>query len=318
MSFETIRPDYDFIDALARESIRLSRERRPENEDLARLFERLQKQEGLAGKAQTDALTAARMGLPQSPNAVLKVRYWRTGRHFPVNREQCALLGTALAFTEEEKRWLMCVWFDHSDKVFEKGTEDPDYISRRKLFDTLKDEFLDKLSPEFLRKAGVEPSRRAGSLRHLYYLDSMEYVCPRQRIPESVYREGPAASLPYDPQFRREMMLLGEIPRTVMIRHLLVMGLPFLNRKLLSDRLVSLGYHPLDETHSGIRGTRTDFALIRLLQEYEQACAGREPQVCLAWIREAMRMLDAAWVRNGAEKMRFMYFKGQGYFEQNR
>lgn len=56
---------------------------------------------------------------PRTGTESLKIRYWRTGRYTPVNREQCLRLAGALELTEEEKRFLIQGYFDRSETVYD-------------------------------------------------------------------------------------------------------------------------------------------------------------------------------------------------------
>ena len=53
---------------------------------------------------------------------VLKIRYWRTGRHYPKNRAACEVFGQALDLDVDEQRDLMINWFNRADRCF--GPED--------------------------------------------------------------------------------------------------------------------------------------------------------------------------------------------------
>ena len=94
-----------------------------------------------------------------------------------------------------------------------------------------------------------------------------------------------------------------------MLRHLIIFDLPHLTLEKLNRQLEFFGYLPLCEEHTMTGGERLDWLLIRLIKLYEEACAGKEEKECLAWFREACRILDRFFVESGKQRMRFMYFK---------
>ena len=116
----------------------------------------------------------------------------------------------------------------------------------------LKQEYLDKVHPVIrlqIYQAGTELEQ---SLRHLYYTDASRYFSfgSRRKLRSDVT----SPSINYLSEFGRQMKLLGEIPRRTMIRHLLLFGMPFINRRLISCRLEHFGYLPLSPDHTQVDG----------------------------------------------------------------
>ena len=195
-------------------------------------------------------------------------------------------------------------FFDRCDRAFSPETAESLYRERLAYFQNLVQEYLLTVHPDRLLEAGVPFGERQKYLRHLYFTDCRSYVSLPEKSPGSHM-----ASASYEAEFKRNFRLLGEIPRTTMLRHLIVLGNPFLSEKLLSDRLARLGYHPLDAEHTTVKGFRLDELLIRLLGLYQEVCAGQKPEVCRQWFSQACRILDEAFVTAGHPQMRFMYFK---------
>ena len=94
---------------------------RPEVKWLQKKFARMQRKYMLKNKSQVDGVLYERMEghQPKTATECLKIRYWRTGRYTPINREQCLRLGRALELTDEEMLFLMQGYFDHSENVYD-------------------------------------------------------------------------------------------------------------------------------------------------------------------------------------------------------
>lgn len=297
------------IKDLADECLEAGKQERPENLWLREMYERFRKEAGGSGKAETDALIYYRMygKNPGKSSDTLKIRYWRTGRHFPSGRETCTEFGKALNLAEAEQKYLMQAYFDRSDCVFKEESEQELYITRRNVMDELVKEYLDKVHPALKLRLYRFGEDMDHCLRHLYYTDAKRYLknCPIEKI--EVERH--ITSISYESEFSRQIKLLGEIPRKTMIRHLLLFGMPFLNRELMSQRLEILGYLPLLKDHTQVTGSRLDQLLLGFLEIYEKSCTGKEPLECLRWFRQSYSFLDGYLEKNNNTELRFLYFK---------
>lgn len=154
---------------LAEECLALGKKERPEKQWMKKMYDRFRVQNGQIGKAAADELLFRRMyaAEPGKTSDTLKIRYWRTGRHMPVSREQCELFGKALNLSEEEQRFLIQGYYDRCDQVFEAGAAGMVYGKRLELLEKLSREYLDKVHPMVKRQlyhAGVKLDQ---SLRHL-------------------------------------------------------------------------------------------------------------------------------------------------------
>ena len=117
----------------------------------------------------------------------------------------------------------------------------------------------------------------------------------------------------YDYQFGREMKLIGDISRNAMIRHLLVLGMPFVSVSRVNGWLEALGYMPLCKKHRQPGGAATDLLVEGLLEIYEKECTGKEPAACMAWFLRAARQMDDALDAAGcafANPFRFKHIIG--------
>ena len=303
--------DTDRVIQFAEECLMRGQEERPELVWLKERYDRFRKKYELLGKQEADRLIFEKMysNVPQKSSDTLKIRYWRTGHHVPSNREQCLAFGKALDMNPEELDYLLRRYYDRNDMVFDEVSEErPEYRERRKLMDALLSEYFQKVHPERLQRMKIPYDAMESNVRHLYYTDALKYVdVTWQKDLQPVERH--ITSINYGSELNRNFRLLGEIPRKTMLRHLLILGIPFLNRKILDERLVRLGYLPLQENHTLVSGEPLDLLLIRLLELYEECCWGMEPDQCSRWFQAACRTLDKYFWEKGNYNLRFMYFK---------
>ena len=296
---------------LANKCIRLSGEERPELTWLKQIYDRFRNRYGISEKGKADSLLYERMysSVPAKPSDTLKIRYWRTGRHLPVKREQCLLFGRALEMNERELDFLIKGYYDRSDLCFEGDKNGyPVFRERKALMEGMVMEYLEKVPPAKQLQMGITRRTLENNIRHLYYTDAMKYVkVGALRIKLSL--DSHITSINYDSELARSLRLEGEVSRRTMIRHLLILGMPYMSRELMDERLSMLGYLPLKEKHTLADGSRMDWLLIRLLELYEGSCRGQEPKACGKWFQNACRRLDIFFEEKGMHNLRFMYFK---------
>lgn len=288
----------------------LGKKKRPEQQWMERMYDRFRAKNGGLGKAEADAFLFRKMyaAEPEKKSDTLKIRYWRTGRHLPVSREQCRLFGKALELSKEEERFLFQGYCDRCDRVFEDGGLEEEYRERAALLEKLADEYLAKVNPLLKRQLYHSGTNLARSLRHLYYTDAKGYIYSGEG--EGNLQVGRhISSLNYMSEFGRQMKLLGEIPRKTMIRHLMIFASPFVNGERLSRLLEGLGYLGLDENHTQADGSRLDRLLLGFLRFYGECCAGEEPAQCQSWLRQASRVLDEYLEKRQSASLRLFYFK---------
>lgn len=297
------------LQRLADSCLEQGKKERPEKQWLGRMYDRFRKENGDLGKAEADELIYMKMyaQVPKKSSDTLKIRYWRTGRHLPVSREQCLSLGKALELDGEETRYLMQGYYDRSDLVFETEQEDGAYRQRMGLLNELIQEYLDKVHPIVKNRLYRSGADMEHSLRHIYYTDAKSYMEARE--PDQTEVKKHIASINYVSEFNRQMKLLGEIPRRTMIRHLLLFSVPFVNRELLNSRLEAFGYLPLDAGHTQVDKSRLDALVLGFLELYEKNCGGKDPEECSRWFRGAYGVLDRYLEKKGNNSLRFLYFK---------
>ena len=295
---------------LAEDCLTLGKTERPEQQWMEQVYDRFRAENGNLGKAEADQLLFRKMyaAEPAKGSDTLKIRYWRTGRHLPVSREQCRLFGNALQLSEKEGRFLLQRYCDRCDRVFESTSQEAVYQERMALLRNLAGEYLDKIHPAMKRQLYHSGADIAHSLRHLYYTDAKGYI--RSREGEHAIQVGRhISSLNYMSEFGRQMKLLGEIPRKTMIRHLMIFANPFVNEEWLSRWLMQLGYLGLDENHTQADGSRLDRLLLGYLRLYRECCAGSSPAQCQSWLRQSSRILDEYLEKRKNTSLRLFYFK---------
>ena len=286
------------------ECVEMSEKVRPEVIWLSDVYDWFRERKGIRRKADADILISERM---HGISALLKVRYWRTGKHIPLNREQCQKLGMALELDENEMRSLLQRYYDRTDISWleEPETSDRVYWERSNRMEDLQKEYLTKTDPDRFLHRSVINGKQKENFRHLYYVDAGRYTLLGD---QSDYLER-AASMSYHTELKRIMLLRGEIPRKTMIRHIIILCAPYLSAERLNENLKAFGYQPLDENHTQIDGTHLDWLLIRILKIYADCCSGKDPEECILWLQKCFRILDHFFADQGIIGLRLMYFK---------
>lgn len=299
------------IISLANTCIKQKPNERPELLWLKKHFEQIQEKYHLKSKTETDIFLYKRMygKDPKKPSDYLKLRYWRTGRSVPGNREQCWLYGNALELSNDEMCFLFQGYYDRSQTIYltPEDISASDYQSKSAYMKDLSDSYLHNVPADKLEYLHIPLENASHYLRHLYFTDAFNYVHMRKVSSEILVKH--ITSTRYDSEFTRQMHLLGEIPRKTMIRHLLILGLPEITLKELNNRLLIFGYLPLTPEHTTLHGAALDDLIIQLMKLYETQCASYLPAKKLLWFQKACRILDKQFIQANADELRFMHFK---------
>lgn len=282
---------------------------RPENQWMKLKYDRFRIEAGGLAKAEADKYIYRKMygADPAKASDTLKIRYWRTGRHLPVTREQCITFGRAINLSEKEMKYMIQAYYDRCDYVFEEGSQQHVYLKRKLQMDELVKEYLEKVHPSLKLRLYRFGNNMEHNLRHLYYTDAKSYL--KNCTVEEIEVEPHITSINYESEFSRQMKLLGEIPRKTMIRHLLIFSMPFINRELMNKRLELFGYLPLDREHTQVDGSRLDQLLLGVFELYEKYCTGKEPLECVKWFHHMYSVLDHYLENIGNTSLRFLHFK---------
>lgn len=287
---------------------------RPEAEWIQLKVNRLTEREGTGSRGDTDRRIFEKMyGRTATKSDTVKIRYWRTGRHLPSGREEGNQFAKALGLDREETLYFFQAYMEKSDLVFEEPPEPSDpcfflYESRRTLMERLISEYIEQVPPARIIQMNIPYDRLAAYARHLYCIDAVSatafYASCRQQAMKNHF-----VSVNYESEFLRIRRLLGEIPRRTMLRHIFLLGIPYLNRRLIDERLKGLGYLPLTEGHTDARGALSDDLVIEFLKLYEHVCTGQDPLMCRQWLMEQLCTLDCYLKDSGREDYRFLYFR---------
>ncbi len=289
---------------------------RPEVVWLKERYGEFMRREGFSGKEAADRCLYERIyGIRPKRQDTLKIRYWRTGWHLPASYGLCAAFGRALRLDREEMRYLLQGYYDSCDRIYEEEPSDSRsaYWLRRKAMKDLTDRYLQSIPQNRLRQMRITERSLEHSMRHLYYTDALGYVYGGSGMAEKMkYMKRHITSVNYDSEFGRNMKLLGVIPRKTMIRHLLILGMPWVGLDWLNEQLRTFGYLELKEHHTLRDGERLDWLLIRILRRYEEYRQDRPAAECFRWMRECCCALDTFFEKEGRRQLRFMYFKALG------
>lgn len=288
-------------------------EERPELQWLKERYQEFMRRHNITKKEAADRYLYEKMyqASPTDAKDLLKIRYWRTGRHFPVKPGVCTAFGKALGLSEDALQYLIQGYYDSCDKLYTaKDVKDSVYLHRTELMLELADAYLAHIPHDRLEQLHIRPDALQHNIRHLYYTDALEYVSIRHTAQKPYYARH-IASVNYDSEFCRNLKLLGVIPRKTMIRHLIIMGGEQISTEWLSSRLQELGYLPLQDSHTLKTGEHLDRLILQILKEYRtfQAENDRTSEEKKRWLRQNLSHLDRILVQTGHKNLRFMYFK---------
>ena len=286
---------------LAEECLQLSGKERPEQVKLKVMYEEKRIACGL-NKGEMDRLLFERIFhcKPESATDVLRIRYWRTGQHYPVNHATALAFARALELTEEETLWMVQSWLDKRDLDGKMLAENPELRRKRCLE-------LQYLAREYLFRKMKTKAFTFNRFRHCYFLDALEYTKPGGVMPQLL--KGTIHSINYDSELKRSMKLSGEIPRRTMIRHLILLDMPELSLETIQEQLIFFGYLPLKAQHTLTDGAYCDRIVIEMIRSYERLCTSGSKEKAEKWFRSCYQKLDLFFAQEGKPAYRFLYFK---------
>ena len=283
---------------------------RPEVTWLQKKYDCFMRENGLTSKLEADALLYEKMyaALPERNSQMTKLRLWRTGHHIPSDRNQILMFGKALGLGGEDQRYLMQVYADRSDMVFDAASAGSAiYQERLKVMETMIQEYLMKLHPAELIQFKIFSNDPLPSLRHIYFSHACAYTFRSSK--DDVRNISRMASISYGSELLRNTRLLGDIPRKTMIRHILIMCIPFISVRVIDGYLSAFGYCPLDSEHTLTGGERFDAMLLQILDLYHACCRHKSPKECSLWLQAAFRDADQYLRAQGKNRLRPFYFK---------
>ena len=292
------------------ETIQKSLDVRPEVKWLQEKYNFFMRKNGLTSRMEADTLLYEKMyaALPEKPSQMTKLRLWRTGHHIPSDRSQILMLGKALELKGQDQLYLMQVYADRSDMVFDTtSTDSPEYQKRLKIMNGMIQEYLSKLHPDELIQFKIFSGDAFPSLRHIYFNHACGYTFRNSK--SDIHNISRLASISYGSELKKNIRLFGDIPRKAMIRHILIMCAPFINERIINEYLTAFGYCKLHSEHTLIGGERFDDMLIRILALYQDSCQHKSPKECRKWLQVTFHYTDQYLRDQGNNKLRPFYFK---------
>lgn len=306
--------EHDVI-RLAERVITREPERRPEAKWIQQRVDRLAAAAGLKSRAETDRLIYEKMyaRAPKKTDTT-KIRYWRTGYHLPAGREEALAFAGVLQLDQSETAWFLQACMEKSDLVFESAPEEECpfyslYKERTALMEAMISQYIESVPPSRMFQLDLSYEKLEAFVRHLYCIDALDGTAFALSSTKKEIVRNHLSSSNYESEFLRIRRLLGEIPRRTMLRQIFLLSLPYLNRRLMDERLLRLGYLPLTEGHTSQRGALVDDLVIGLLKQYEASCKGRDPLTCRHWMFEQLSILDQYFLERKKEEYRFLYFR---------
>lgn len=306
--------EYKII-SLAREIIAREPSRRPEAEWIQQRVNRLAEQEGIKSRAEADQLIYEKMyARAPKKSDTTKIRYWRTGYHLPTSRKEALVFAGVLQLDQKETLYFLQAYMEKSDLLFETppAPTEPVYSRYRERTDLMEDmlsEYISSVSPARMFQLDIPYEELGAYIRHLYCIDALSATAFAESLGHQKIIGEHLTSSNYESEFLRIRKLLGEIPRRTILRHILLLGIPYLNRRLVDERLSGLGYLPLTEGHTSPRGALVDDLVIGLLELYEDACGGESPLTCRDWLLTQLSLLDRYLLDCKREEYRFLFFR---------
>lgn len=300
---------------LARTVISREPGRRPEAEWIQKRVDRIADIEGIKSRAEMDQLIYEKMyARAPKKTETTKIRYWRTGHHLPIRREEALAFARVLQMDQEEINYFLQACMEKSDLVFEEPPEPEhgsyfQYIARTALMEDMISEYIAFVPPARMFQLDIPYENLSAYARHLYCIDALSSTAFASGSHRKEIVENHLSSSNYESEFLRIRRLLGEIPRRTMLRQIFLLGIPYLNCRIVDERLRALGYLPLTEGHTSQRGALVDDVVIGLLKLYEECCTGQDPLSCRHWLFEQLSILDQYFLDCQKEEYRFLYFR---------
>lgn len=299
---------------LAEEIISKEPKRRPEAAWIQTKVDILAASEGIKSKAEMDQLIYEKMyAAAPGKTGTTKIRYWRTGHHLPGSREEALMFTKVLQMNQEETLYFLQACMEKSDVVFENPPEPGEeayfeYRKRTELMETMISEYIASIPPARMLQLDIPYDSLPWYARHLYCIDALSASIFGESPGLKEMAEHHVTSSNYEAEFLRIKRLLGEIPRRAILRQILIMGNPYLNRRLVDERLKTFGYLPLTEGHTSPKGALVDDLVIKFLNFYEEVCTGFTPLACRSWFLEQIGILDR-YLLECDKEYRVLYFR---------
>ena len=240
---------------------------------------------------------------PLKYSQITKIRYWRNGTHFPGNYNETMKFVHALGLETDEIRYFFHACLDQN--YFADEGERQEAVQ---LLQQLKIEFQQKFHPAQLLSYGIRKQDLPGSFRMLYFEKAANYVNLTSMT--KGHKLNPQESASFGSELMRMQKMKGQFSRKSLIRHLIILGSPFLSVEQMNIWLEKLGCAPLQNTlQITAEGYCLDALVTGILELYEKAAMGLEPEEGKQIIRYILSCMDRKLRNQGMEELCFMYFK---------
>lgn len=282
---------------------------RPEKEWLLEKYERYRKRlEEREGRKLTRARTDERLyqelyhTAPLKYSQVTKIRYWRSGVHFPGNYKEALGFARGMGLSEAETEYFFRYYLAQNYLPGEKERE-----RAVLLLDELKTEFQQKIHPSQLLRYGIRERDLPKSFRMLYFEMASGYVNLTSEIKGG--KLNPQNSVSFGSELARMQRLEGQFSRKSLLRHLIILGSPFVSVEQMNCWLEILGCGMLRAEHINTEGYPEDLLAIKILELYEKTACGLEPEEGRALLYRILSCMDRKLRVQGMQELCFMYFK---------
>lgn len=250
----------------------------------------------------------------KSESGLQRIRFWRLGRHAPVNRQEAIRLSEILTQSpKEQNRFLTQQW----EFV---GLNPPEERERSSAVQALFRDYLCRIDNHRLQQLSLPPGTQEKYVRHIFFSDVADCISMTPGERSFLYKDHS-----YSRGMRREFLKYFEtdepLSRDKMMKMLLIVLMPDVDRKVFDDYLVWFGYGGLnpDRFLSGAR----DYAVGELLDYAQEIKTGdlfrdkiRMKKLFAAYdeeVKNLMRELgqkNALKERDEAKKLCLLRFRG--------
>ncbi len=194
------------------------------------------------------------------PHELQKVRFWRLKQHTPRNREESIRLGQALELSDHEMDRFLTEDL-HSQRLSPVN-------DKKDAMEYLFQQYLCRIPRDRLEKLHIRPGTQRRHLRHIFFSDALDCLDIEESIREHCYKEH-LYSRNFASEFKKYLMPDTVISRENLLRLLILVLLPDLDRDTLNQWMVRFGYAPLllgQDSFSCV-----DYAISEALDLFQQA-----------------------------------------------
>lgn len=200
------------------------------------------------------------------PHEIQKIRFWRLKQHLPRNRAESIRLGQALELSDDEMDRFLTEEL-HSQRLSPVN-------NKKEMTETLFQQYLRRIPLTRLEKLHIRPGTQRRHLRHIFFAEALDCLDVEDSMREHCYKEH-LYSRNFASEFKKYFQPEIIISRENILRFLILVLLPDLNKKNLDEWLARFGYAPLSTVQSP--NTYVDYAIGEILDLFkEEPSAGTD------------------------------------------